>query len=124
VIMDPATPQVRAMVTRTALGVAASVLLAALTPRFRLWRGRVRRPEGALPSPWRTWRVIAGLYCVAAAVVVGAYSDAHPLVWRQRNGRVFPLEIAIEGLFVVFALLNARYMRRLRRLRDPVKVDS
>lgn len=114
VTFDPATPQVHALVARMALCVAASFLLAALTLLPPAWRGPARRPDRA----WPTWRATAGLYSMEAQFVVAGYEAAEPLAWRWHNGWVFPLQLALVGVFLLMLVWDARYRSRLRRLRD------
>jgi hypothetical protein len=114
VTFDPATPQVRAMVARMALCVAASFVLAALSLLPRSWRGPARRPD----RTWPTWRLIAALYSFCAQFVVWAYEQAEPPAWRWRNGWVFPLQLAFLGVYFVMFVWNVRYLSRLGRLRD------
>lgn len=111
---DPATPQVRALVARMVLCVAASFVLAALTLLPPAWRAPARRPDRA----WPTWRLMAALYIFAAHFVVLGYEDAEPLAWRWRNGWVFPLGFALLGVYFAMFAWHAYYLSRLRRLRD------
>jgi hypothetical protein len=53
-----------------------------------------------------------------AQFVVGGYEAAEPLAWRWHNGWVFPLQLALVGVFLVMSVWDARYRSRLRRLRD------
>jgi hypothetical protein len=115
VTFDPATPQVRAMVARMALCTAASFLLAALTLLPPAWRSPARRPD----RPWPTWRLIAYLYTFVAALLVAAYEQAEPETWGWHNhDRVLLLQLALVGVSLVMFVWNARYLSRLRRLRD------
>jgi hypothetical protein len=114
VTFDPVTPQVRTLLARIALSVAASFVLAALTLLPPAWRAPARRPD----RTWPTWRLIAALYILAAQFVVSSYQDAEPLAWRWRNGWVFPLNIALIGVYFAMFAWHAYYLSRLRRLRD------
>jgi hypothetical protein len=117
VTFDPATPQVRALVARLALCMAASLALAALTMLPPVWRHAVRRPD----HPWPTWRLIAQTYIFSAAFVLWAYENAEPLAWRWRSHNkdwVFALQLALIGVSIAMSAWSAVYLRRLQRPRD------
>lgn len=112
--LDPAPPQVGALVARLALCTAASFVLASLTLLPPAWRGPARRSDRA----WPTWRLTAGFYSLAAELVVSAYESAEPLAWRWHNGWVFPVQLALLGVYGATFAWHLYYLSRLRRLRD------
>ena len=113
--LDPvATPQVRALFARMALGAAASFLLAALTLLPPAWRGPVRRPDRIVPA----WRMTAAFYSFSGSFIVSAYQDAEPLAWRQQHRWIFPVQLALIGVYLAMFAWHLYYVRRLRRLRE------